>query len=74
MVVRSVVIALGRMKESIRRRRIAVLVPKSKVLLCVLDKLYKSGLVSGFSICGNNVYVMFRYVNGVCVIKDLKFY
>lgn len=74
MVVKSIVVALSIMKESIRRRRMVVLVPKSKVLLCVLDKLYKVGLLSGFRVCSGDVYVFFKYVDGVSVIKDLKFY
>lgn len=74
MVVNSVVIALSRMKESIRRRRLVVMVPRSRVLLCILHNLYQDGLLGGFKICGRNIFVFFKYVNGCCVIKDLNFY
>jgi ribosomal protein S8 len=74
MVSKTIVIALHKLREGIKHRSLVVVLPKSRLLLSILQSFYRRNLISGFKVHGREVDVILRYRDGFsCVIKELYF-
>jgi len=50
---------------------VSIFIPKSKLIISILNLFYNNGLIRGFSVYNHTILVYLKYYNGRSIISEI---